>query len=1195
MVRITLVFILFWSMAGNAADQFIQGAAAIIDLRGRCEYRLDAQSPWLPAVIDQQLRHGNFIRTGPHGRAALLLADRSQIRMNENTVLEVKEVAGSARTAGQTKLRQLIGRTWVQSKVVPKAMHWEMPTAVAGIRGTDWEAEVFPDGRSVLTVLSGEVDVANDHGRVLLKAGEQAQAAPGKPPIKQFVLNARERVQWVNAYRLDPLRHIRLEADSLASLQGLSNSSDRLIRARALADLDRWAEAQRAFQDALDADAAEPGAMLGLAYVALHAGALDQADAWLARSAALRAAEPWALAAASLAILRHDIAGALSALERLTSRPDLAQAAAYLLLADLNAYEGHLDVATDHIHAGLRRFPDHPRLLSQLARLQLLGDRPADAVASAEAALRADPHAYAALLARGDIARHEGQAKAAFTAYGRAIELKRNDDRAWYGRGVAHSEREDVRPARADLEQALALNPMDPAYHGERGTLETFANAFADAEAAYREALRLDPADFVALTGLGLLELKRGQAQLALDAFLKAGLMEPRYARAHTYAAVAYYQLGLIDQALHELNRASELDANDPLPHFLASSIHSDRFRPAQAIASAREALRLMPYLKSLNQLANDQRGSANLGQAFAYLGMEEWARSYAQDSYDPYWAGSHLFLADRYSGLYTKNSELFQGLLADPTVFGASNRFQTLLPAPTRNLGVSYRYTYTDTVQGTSPKLEASGYRVDPLPAAYYLGYEAVDLDFDSGPYQLGTLTAALGLRPRHDLGLFAFLDRSRLDNALQGTSQRTPYDFKDKLNTDRADFGFHYKLGARSQLWLKLGHFDSTETIHGTLASWPIASHVTVKQPEYAFRHSFEAADDAQFSWGVDLGQRRTASLFDREIVSNLLTDRIDAGYREHSFDAYISSLIKGSERLGLQLDLFYQRHERRARFDYQSLLTDLPPYSLYVEEERKDRVRWSPRLGMVYRLGENRTLRLAYQNWLRPAGFSSLGPVATAGIPLDDRLVQRGGELQRYRAQLDWEFTPRTFATGFIDRKRIDNAPFSVTPYSVNELESLGRLRPRDLGSLMRDDLLGFVNTPDFAGGRIDSAGIALNRLLTDEWAVVGRYIHADSRNTGSTHPGLEVPYIARHTLAGGATWVHPNGWYFTGLLVYRSARHADEANQRPLRPGWNASFDLFRESRDKHWMLRFAIDDLLDRDLTPQYTVDINYRF
>jgi hypothetical protein len=50
-----------------------------------------------------------------------------------------------------------------------------------------------------------------------------------------------------------------------------------------------------------------------------------------------------------------------------------------------------------------------------------------------------------------------------------------------------------------------------------------------------------------------------------------------------------------------------------------------------------------------------------------------------AQQSYSPYLAASHLFLADRYPGEYNKNSELLQGFLTDPTAFGGS---QPLLDA---------------------------------------------------------------------------------------------------------------------------------------------------------------------------------------------------------------------------------------------------------------------------------------------------------------------------------------------------------------------------------------------------------------------------------------------------------------------------------------------------------------------------------
>ena len=93
-----------------------------------------------------------------------------------------------------------------------------------------------------------------------------------------------------------------------------------------------------------------------------------------------------------------------------------------------------------------------------------------------------------------------------------------------------------------------------------------------------------------------------------------------------------------------------------------------------------RAAVERMPYLKSLNQVANDQKGSANLGASLAFFGMEDWALELAQQSFYPYWGGSHLFMADRYQGEINKNSALFQGFLTDPMAFGASQRMSSKL-----------------------------------------------------------------------------------------------------------------------------------------------------------------------------------------------------------------------------------------------------------------------------------------------------------------------------------------------------------------------------------------------------------------------------------------------------------------------------------------------------------------------------------
>src|SRR5262249_21323083 len=137
----------------------------------------------------------------------------------------------------------------------------------------------------------------------------------------------------------------------------------------------------------------------------------------------------------------------------------------------------------------------------------------------------------------------------------------------------------------------------------------------------------------------------------------------------------------------------AEMDEKDPLPYLYLTQMYTDLFRAGEAVDASREALQRLPNLKSLNQVANNQQGTGNVGYSLSFFGLEEWAIELAQQAYSPYNATSHLFLADRYRGDYNRNSEFFQGFLTDPTAFGGSNRFSTLLPTARQyaTAGASY------------------------------------------------------------------------------------------------------------------------------------------------------------------------------------------------------------------------------------------------------------------------------------------------------------------------------------------------------------------------------------------------------------------------------------------------------------------------------------------------------------------------
>ncbi|MFA5083152.1 MAG: tetratricopeptide repeat protein, partial [Hydrogenophilaceae bacterium] len=503
-----------------ARAETVTGTATLIDLQGKVEYRTTEAAAWQGASPNQKLTPGQGIRTGKNARAALLLSDRTQIRMNENTVIDILSVGSAPRSTGQSKFRQMAGRAWVQSKTPPKSLEWQTPTAIAGIRGTDWEMAVAEDGKSTLSVFSGQIAFGNEQGQINLVADEQAVAEQGKAPVKLTVRNLKDRIQWVSAYRMAPWRFVALDGDNLPGLrQRLGETNDPAARGRILADLGRWNEAEQAFA-AVGSDAAA----IGLAWCKLRQGDGKAAADLLARAEAAKSTEAWGYADAARLIQNGDLDAARDRLSAIATRSDLGQTSAWLMLSDIATYEGRSDNALAEVQAGLQRFPDDARLLARKAQLLLMNDQPAEAMTAADAAIAADLTSFDGWLARAEIARREGEAPTTLSAYDLAIAMKPDDDRAWFGRGSALAEREYVEQARADLNQALALDPNGLGYQGELGTLESNAAEWPAAEAAYRAALVANPADYVALTGLGVLELKRGHPDAALENLLKAGV-----------------------------------------------------------------------------------------------------------------------------------------------------------------------------------------------------------------------------------------------------------------------------------------------------------------------------------------------------------------------------------------------------------------------------------------------------------------------------------------------------------------------------------------------------------------------------------------------------------------------------------------------------------------------------------------------
>ena len=748
-------------------------AAQILSLQGEGQQRPAAVADWRAAQQAQLLAVGDYVRTREAARMALLLADDTQLRLHHNSVLQIKALAGADQAV--TRLQLDAGRAWAQTRRAnASTLELQTPAAMAAIRGTDWDIAVEPDGRTLLTVFSGQVVFANAQGQVSVGANEAALAEVGKAPVKLQLSQPRERVQWVNALQADPLPHLQAAPPPDGLLPVVQ-----ALRRR---------------------DSAGASALLA------QAGS-GVAPAW---RAALHIAID--LQAGKAAAARQQLA------QQLAQPPADAPMLLWLMQSDLQLMDGDNAAAQRGLRQALARWPQQPALLAQLAWAQMLADDLPAAHASLAQAGSDAAQSHAWQLVRAALARREGLVGSTLEAYTALTQQVPEDARGWLGLGSAQAEREDLAPARANLQRALELDAWLSGVQGERGTLETMANHFEQATAAFATALQQQPDDYVALTGQGLLRLKQGQPAAALDAFLRAGALQPRYARAKTWTAVAYYQLGRPQDAMATLQQAAALDDKDPMPWMLLAQIHTDLFQPGQAVQAARAALLRMPYLKSLNQLANDQKGSANLGATLAFFGLEDWALELAQQSYSPFWGASHLFQADRYQGEFNKNSALFRGFLTDPMAFGASQRHSSLLQQPGSH-GVLEVLADHAAYRANMPSLAFNGLSNQQLPLSWFIKAQPLQIrrypldvsdpsyveqanlrgqmDMDARIWTLG-----LGAQPHERLNLFGYVNYLGVDANSQGVL-RSNADVREV----RGSLGLSYRWSPTAQTWLKLG----------------------------------------------------------------------------------------------------------------------------------------------------------------------------------------------------------------------------------------------------------------------------------------------------------------------------------------------------------------------------------------------------
>jgi len=178
---IMMIIMLSFSLPVYAGAE--EAVATIEGISGNLKIQRKGIGEWEAATLNAPLYPGDKLRTDIDSYAALIYADGSQLKLNSNTLLKFQQLEAEEKRS----LQLLFGEIWVLVRPSGRSFEVETPAAIAQVRGTEFDIMVFPEGRSILTVLEGKISFSNEYGSVIVETLERTKADPGSlpPPLSR--------------------------------------------------------------------------------------------------------------------------------------------------------------------------------------------------------------------------------------------------------------------------------------------------------------------------------------------------------------------------------------------------------------------------------------------------------------------------------------------------------------------------------------------------------------------------------------------------------------------------------------------------------------------------------------------------------------------------------------------------------------------------------------------------------------------------------------------------------------------------------------------------------------------------------------------------------------------------------------------------------------------------------------------------
>jgi cytochrome c-type biogenesis protein CcmH/NrfG len=556
--------------AQNSSAKSTTDDSILLTADGKVEAAASGSMDWLTAHTNQLLQVGDRLRTGLHSRATVRLSNLTVLRVNELTTLQIQPSSGPDK---QSTLDLEKGAAYFFSRERPTEMEFRTPLASGAIRGTEFNLAVADDGKTVVTLIDGEVALNNQKGGVNLASGEQGIVEPGQAPKKTAVINAVNIIQWCLYYPAvldtDELKFTDMEKQTLAASLDDYRSGDLLA---ALAD---YPTNQTSISDSKKIYFAE---------LLLSAGQVDEAESQLG---SIQSGPANALRELVAAVKFQTNAVAYYALPPTASE----------LLA--NSYysqsQSQLETALAVVRSATQKAPDFGFGWERLAELEFSFGHTSDALDALNKSLQLSPRNAQALALKGFLLAAQNKSDQARKWFEKAIAVDGSLGNAWLGRGLVRIHQGDADGGLKDLQVAATLEPNRSLLRSYLG--KAFANQYDDVRAVkeLKLAQKLDPNDPTSWLYLALLEQQQNKINDAIgdlqnsqarndnrSVFRSKLLLDQDRAVGSANLASIYRDAGMSDVSVREAASAVNDDYANASAHLFLSDAYNDLRDPTQ-------------------------------------------------------------------------------------------------------------------------------------------------------------------------------------------------------------------------------------------------------------------------------------------------------------------------------------------------------------------------------------------------------------------------------------------------------------------------------------------------------------------------------------------------------------------------------------------------------------------------------------